>query len=206
MRHCLRASSRRPLRLAEPVRAMMTPIAAVPEFSRPFDAKTLASEGVAARHLTATPEERQALARRLGLLDLKFLDADLDIRPWRGVGFAISGHFKAEVVQACVVSLDPVASDLDGEVQARFLPSAMIPPEDVELDADLDAPEPPERLSEDGIIDLGELVVQHLAIAIDPYPRKPGARFTPEESSKSEVQSPFAVLEALRRRRDPQNK
>jgi uncharacterized metal-binding protein YceD (DUF177 family) len=46
-------------------------------------------------------------------------------------------------------------------------------------------------------IDLAHIVTEHLALEIDPFPRKPGAEFsytpdTPEES-------PFAVLKALKK-------
>jgi uncharacterized metal-binding protein YceD (DUF177 family) len=59
----------------------------------------------------------------------------------------------------------------------------------------LDAVDPPD-LIEDGIIDLGGYVVEHLALELDPFPRKPGAEFTPPETDPEP--SPFAVLARLK--------
>ena len=68
------------------------------------------------------------------------------------------------------------------------------------------ADDPPETFIGDSV-DLGGLVLEHLAMAIDPYPRKAGEEFPADEvSSRVEQeesdptkQSPFAVLEALKR-------
>jgi len=49
-------------------------------------------------------------------------------------------------------------------------------------------------------IDLGELVVQELAVALDPYPRAPGAE-VPEAYRPPEVEEesgPFAALKVLK--------
>ena len=51
---------------------------------------------------------------------------------------------------------------------------------------------------EDGKIDLGQYAVEQLALALDPFPRKPGATFVqPEEPAEI---SPFAALKALKPR------
>jgi hypothetical protein len=39
-------------------------------------------------------------------------------------------------------------------------------------------------------------IVEHLALAIDPFPRKPGAEF--EFTPPAEEESPFAVLKKLK--------
>ena len=47
---------------------------------------------------------------------------------------------------------------------------------------DVDAIDPDEELEEalpEGPLDLGELVAQEFAVALDPYPRAPGAAFKP---------------------------
>jgi hypothetical protein len=64
-----------------------------------------------------------------------------------------------------------------------------VPPEDLKPlpldeagDVDMDAIDPDEELEEplpEGPLDLGELVAQEFAVALDPYPRAPGAAFTP---------------------------
>jgi hypothetical protein len=44
-------------------------------------------------------------------------------------------------------------------------------------------------------IDLAEYVVEHLALEIDPFPRKPGATF--DYAPPAEETSPFAALKKL---------
>ena len=56
---------------------------------------------------------------------------------------------------------------------------------------------PPEPVGPQGI-DLGEAVAQQLAIALDPYPRAPGAAL-PEEPRAAG--GPFAALKSLKRGR-----
>jgi hypothetical protein len=51
-----------------------------------------------------------------------------------------------------------------------------------------------------GVIDLGAMVSEFLVLGIDPYPRKPGAVFTPPESASGEgANKPFAALAKLRK-------
>ncbi len=68
-----------------------------------------------------------------------------------------------------------------------------------EVLVDPEGVDPAEPLPAEGI-DLGELVVQELAVALDPYPRKPGAE-VPAEYRPPEVETkegPFAALKALK--------
>jgi hypothetical protein len=58
--------------------------------------------------------------------------------------------------------------------------------------------DPPESLS-DGKVDLGAIAVEFLLLGIDPYPRKPGAEFSPLKSEDGNAK-PFAALEALKKR------
>ena len=59
----------------------------------------------------------------------------------------------------------------------------------------LDAPDPPDVLASDEI-DLVGYLVEHLALEIDPFPRKPGAEFDYKPDVAEE--SPFAVLKRLK--------
>ena len=125
---------------------------------------------------SATPEECKAVAKRLGIISLAKLEASLVLRRIRSEQvLEVKGEMKASLAQACVVTLDPVAEEVNETIEAHFSESAThATAEDIEVEAGgPDAPEP----IENGKIDLGELVVQHLALALNPYPRKPGAEF-----------------------------
>jgi hypothetical protein len=81
-------------------------------------------------------------------------------------------------------------------IEARFADPEYVPaPTKKEIERTLDDEDPPEPLP-DGFIDLGALAVEFLALALDPFPRKPGAAF--DSADSDETPSPFAALAALK--------
>jgi uncharacterized metal-binding protein YceD (DUF177 family) len=173
---------------------------AAPEFSRPVAVNSL-GEAATAKQITANEAERAALARRFDLLSLDQLSADLRVQrlPGKGV-IRVSGRFEAAVVQACVVSLEPVPARLSVAFEQLYV-LAPAAPRQRELVIDAEVEDPPEVLSPGGL-DLGETVVQQLALALDPYPRAPGAQ-APASSEEAiaaarNADSPFAVLKTLK--------
>jgi uncharacterized metal-binding protein YceD (DUF177 family) len=141
--------------------------------------------------------EREAVARALGLERLPALTAELTVRPWLD-GAEIAGRFEAVVEQLCSVSLEPFEQPLAGEFELRALPagSANAPAEARgEAEHDIEGPDPPDVLPGEAI-DLAAYVVEHLALEIDPFPRKPGAAF--EYRDEVPEASPFAVLRNLK--------
>jgi len=115
------------------------------------------------------------------LLSLDSLTAKLTLKRIRSNQLLqVKGSYQAKLTQACVVTLEPVEAIINQPLEALFsLESSPILAHDAEAsdEGDLDAPEP----LMDGKIDLGELVVQHLSLALDPFPRKPGAEFGERE-------------------------
>lgn len=187
----------------------------VPEFSRPIARERLGGQ-VIVEEISATPQERTALARRFGLLGFDLLRATAKIEPAdgahgaageRGAGLLrLGGHLSAEVSQACVVTLAPVASrvEVDFNLLYSLEPGPAPAPEGVaaaEVVVDPEAEDPPEPLGPGGL-DLGEAVAQQLALALNSYPRAPGAALaeagTPESGTDAPT-GPFGVLEALRK-------
>jgi hypothetical protein len=141
--------------------------------------------------------ERARIAHDLGLESLPALSAELTVQPWLD-GAQIRGRFHARVEQLCSLSLEAFTQDLDGEIEVRAVPpgSPNAPGEGGhELELDLDAPDPPDVLEGD-VIDFAAYVVEHLALEIDPFPRKPGAAF--DYAPPAEEESPFAVLKNLK--------
>jgi hypothetical protein len=125
------------------------------------------------------------------------LEADLGLSPWFD-GLQIDGRWRARLTQACGVSLEPFDSDLAGRFTARIVPpgSALAPRDDSpELLIELDADDPPDVLEGD-LVDLAAYVVEHLALEIDPFPRKPGVEFV--QPDQPPERSPFDVLRALK--------
>jgi uncharacterized metal-binding protein YceD (DUF177 family) len=166
-----------------------------PEFSRPIETDQIGAEGLDLE-IAAEPREREALARRFGLVDIGYLAVSATVKPISRRLFRVEGSFEAEVMQTCVVTLEPVPARLVQSFSASFgeggpgLPALL---------TGLDEDEQPEPIV-DGVIDIGETVAQYLALALDPYPRKPGAS-VPEEYGQPEGQrdsKPFAGLGSLK--------
>jgi uncharacterized metal-binding protein YceD (DUF177 family) len=168
-----------------------------PEFSRPVRVEPLPRDGLA-RDIEATPAERAALAKLNGLPEIASLTAKLNIVKWRR-GVRVEGAFSARLTQTCVVSLEPFEVAIDEPIDAKFLPAAADrkPAAEVLVGEGDEADE-----IVDGRIDLGALVAEFLTLALDPYPRKPGAAFVaaPEETRP---ETPFAALRAISNREEP---
>ena len=156
------------------------------------------SRGTVSVELSPDEQTRAELARELQLEGLSALTGRLTVRPWMD-GAEITGRFSALVEQICGVSLEPFQSELEGEIAVKVVPAgspnALDESSAAEMEFDLAAPDPPDVL-EGEEIDLAGYLVEHLALEIDPFPRKPGAEFDYEPEAKEE--SPFAVLQRLK--------
>jgi uncharacterized metal-binding protein YceD (DUF177 family) len=174
------------------------------EFSRRVPVDGLGEEEVV-RQIEATADERKALARRFDLLSLDKLTATVHLRrlPGRPL-IRVFGRFEAEATQACVITLEPLQSCLDGCFARCYnlAPEAAVAEREILIDVGEE--EPPEPVPAGGI-DLGEVVAEHLALEIDPYPRAEGARLEQAEWGDSpdggERESPFRVLGTLKERK-----
>jgi uncharacterized metal-binding protein YceD (DUF177 family) len=171
------------------------------EFSRPLSLDRISSTQHR-EEIAATDKERADLADRFGLLSLDKLSASFTLKRVRKDLVRVKGHVTAELAQACVVTLEPVPARIDERFEVDFLEGVRPAETDVELDAEAaEAPEP----APDGWIDLGELAAEQLGLALDPYPRKPGAEVpaewkaeAAEEPAPTEGVNPFSVLEKLK--------
>ena len=170
-----------------------------PEYSYIVDVTSLPSTGIN-RPIHPTEQECAAIAQRLGLQALNRFDIRIEVTPWRGSGARLKGSFEADVIQTCVVSLDPVPAHVSDGFEVRFLPAKMIgdpkPGQELDLDPEEDEPEPLGG-GNGASFDAGDVAVQYLSLALDPYPRKPDAAI-PEEATLPGEPSPFAVLASLK--------
>lgn len=152
--------------------------------------------GGMSRTFSADEAQRDLLARRYGLEAVRSLSGHFSVRPWRREGLAVTGHLSAEVVQRCVVTLEPVENTIDEEVDIRFDPE----PDAAPADAEDDPPEP----MEDGRADIGRILEEFFALGIDPYPRRPDAVFEAVDAGHGDGEAaderPFDALSALRNR------
>jgi uncharacterized metal-binding protein YceD (DUF177 family) len=165
-----------------------------PEFARRFPVERIGSEPQT-ESIAADPAERAALCARFGWLSLERLEADAVMTASSG-RIVAKGRLRATLEQPCVTTGDSVLATVDTAFDIRFVAD------------ENSAAEGERELSEDdldvmpiegGAIDLGEAVAQTLALALDPYPRSPGADAAMAGLGAEEA-GPFAGLKDLLKR------
>lgn len=169
----------------------------IPEFSRPVVVDRLAPRETTLS-IEADASERMALAKRFDILAVDSLSAKVRLKPIAGGLVRLKASFAADVVQACVVTLEPVRGAIAEDFELMFAPAG----EEAgaaEIELVYEEDDPPEPIV-DGAIDIGEAVAEHLALALDPYPRAPGACLGEEDlgGGEGEKARPFAALAALK--------
>jgi uncharacterized metal-binding protein YceD (DUF177 family) len=176
-----------------------------PIFSRPIDLVLIKADGTV-RRIAASEAERQALAKTYDLLALDSLEAEAKLSLGPAHSIVVEGQVTGVLSQACIVTLEPVEQTIEETFTRRFVrpdaPGAPAPPAPgAEIHIDPEEDDPPEVL-EGSTIDLGAIVREHFVLAIDPYPRAPGAALPPlsDDTAKTPEESPFAALAALQRR------
>ena len=157
-----------------------------------------AARGPVRLTLDADERERRAVAEELDLPLVERLRGEVTVIPWLD-GLQVNGVWEARASQTCGVTLEPFERDFAGAFQIRAVPAdspAATPPEP-EVEIDLSTPDPPDILQDDSV-DVASLLVEHLALELDPFPRSPGAEFAPPPDESPT--SPFAVLQRLQPR------
>ena len=159
----------------------------------------------ASGEIAATRAEMDAIARMLDLVALEGLTFIYRLKHGGGGRLHLTGSLHAKVTQTCVVSLDPVEASLDVPAEVEFWPASLID----ELERSAEEPgslgllDWPEAVVE-GRIDLGPVIYETLATALEPYPKREGVSFDwsqgPSEEAGSAKSGPFAALAALKRR------
>ena len=120
---------------------------------------------------SASDSERAALAKRFGFLGLPAFSARVTVDRRPGGQVVVEGRLRGRIVQACILTLDPVTQDLDEAFRIVFKQDLAEErdPESGEalVSAHADAPEP----LAGNLLDVGEIVAEQLSLAADPYPR-----------------------------------
>lgn len=185
-----------------------------PEFSYKFAVEDLEKEPLTL-DLEADEAQREALAKRLNVTSVDGLSAHIVLERTAGHVITVNGKLKADITQACVVTLEPIVNHIEDAFDAFFseqtdaVSFAKAKRDKIVENQDPEAPfldekDDPERIV-DGMIDLGEVVTQYLSLSIDPYPRKEGAKHhlsdDDEEAVKAarKTHNPFAKLEGMKK-------
>jgi uncharacterized metal-binding protein YceD (DUF177 family) len=163
------------------------------EFSRPFPVDRLHGAEIV-QSIAANDGERAALAKRFGLVGIGALEAELTISPPNVASLiAVEGALQGVVTQTCILTAEEFETIVNVPVKSLF--GTTSPDFEIDPESEWDAPDPIEQ----GVIDLGELVAQQLAVNLDPYPKKPGAEWREIEADGGiSPVSPFAILKNLK--------
>jgi len=175
-------------------------------FSSMFDLAGLHAAGAEIR-IEPSPAERAAIAQWLGIESLDSFKGVVLLSRQSEDQYGYQASFQADVVQACVITLEPVRSHLSGEFRRvlRVLPrpakrrkaggeSLPVP----ELSAVDGASDEEPELLESSLFDVAGPLLEELSLALDPYPKAPGAVFGPPAEESDASENPFAVLEKLK--------
>ncbi len=158
-------------------------------------------------------DTRKALAKQLDILELKDLKATLSLSRNIAHIVHIKGELKAKVKQACVITLEPVETNLTDEFEAWYADeNQAVSFKKAQYEAQskkelmdvpmLDESEDPEPMV-NGAVDVADLVTQYLSLAIPPYPTKEGITYSvqveePKEAKNPLKLNPFAALKDWR--------
>jgi uncharacterized metal-binding protein YceD (DUF177 family) len=159
-----------------------------PEFSRPQRIDALPPAGLE-RRVEAKPGELEALARRMQVPAIEALTCDWHLSPVSRGRVIAQGKLSARLTQTCVVTLEEFATAVGERFTIHFVPLGE--------EQEDENPESPDELPYEGaMIDLGEATAEQLGLALDPYPRKPGAELPQTEVGE---ENPFASLRKLKK-------
>lgn len=181
-----------------------------PEWTYLIEAEDIANDLVKLE-IEPSAAEKKALAERLSVSALNNLKASVKLKRVHGNrSIHVTGSFEADLVQHCVVSLEPIEVHISDDFEAWFADAEqavsikkakhdlMVQKGQAEMPM-LEEEDAPESL-DDGQINLGEVVTQFLALSINPYPHADGVVFEHGDDdlsagvSEDDVKNPFAAL------------
>lgn len=156
--------------------------------------------------MAADAPTREAIAAFADVNSVPALRASFDVTRHGKDGLRVSGEVRATVGQTCIVTLEPMETEIVEAVDVIYEPpasdaasirAASANPGATAAPVFADEEDPPEPLV-GGIADLGALATEFLLLGIDPYPRKPDATFEQPSANTGEL-GPFAALARLKR-------
>ena len=158
--------------------------------------------------LVPSANERRAIAEALGITGIKKLRFSGQLSPQDRKDWVLSAQLGATVVQACVVTLDPVTTRIDEDLRRSYVDDIpAIEASEIEMLVDETVEDLPETL------DIAQVMIEALSLALPTYPRttdadlantvftEPGVTPMSDDDAK-----PFAGLGALRDRLENKDK
>ena len=148
----------------------------------------------------ANQQQCDALAQVLDLETCDAISVRYRLQALNGDRIQLTGRLSARGVQACVVSLEPIAFQFDEDIQVMFVPAGSVAVE-AEIEYEVLSLEDLEDYS-GAALNVGPVFFDHFGAALDPYPRKLGAQLAgprPADQGDDETPHPFAELGKIKR-------
>ncbi len=172
------------------------------DFSRPVQIGEIGVGGLEFA-IEADADEQNLLATLLGVVTVNSLSGLAHVQRWRKGGAHLIVELNANIRQTCVATLEDFDSDFQCRIERHFADprdKILTAIDEAELVVEPDGDDGPEPLSGPGF-DVGHVIIEHLALILDPYPRRPEAEFVEHQEGPAKV-SPFAALQALKNEKD----
>jgi uncharacterized metal-binding protein YceD (DUF177 family) len=167
-----------------------------PPIERIYDLASLSDAGDEVQ-IAVAGDDLTRLAQWAGVDRVDRFEGGITLLKLSPTRFAYDAVMSADVVQSCVVTLEPVRTHI-AKSFARTLhysprahekagPITLAPGEE----------EAPEEISSTRF-DLAGPLLEEFVLAIEPYPRVPGVAFEPPKAGEAPAENPFAVLKQLK--------
>lgn len=168
--------------------------------SHPYNLNRLGNAGDTVA-FSADADQLAAIAAWSDVTAIARFDVKVDLRKIGPTRFGLDFTLTADVIQACVVTLEPVPAHIERQF-TRELHFAggirrKLPESGAEIVLDADPDEGPEEI-ESLHYDLAGPVLEEYTLALDPYPRCEGVEFEPPADGMPAPESPFAALKSLK--------
>lgn len=169
-----------------------------PGFERIYNLGSLGRAGDEVT-VSAHGEELARIAQWAKVRSLSSFEATVELRMLSPERFHYDADLRCEIVQDCVVTLEPVRTVLERKIHRELhLTDSIQLDQEVVVDTSSEDDDVREEI-QSLRYDLAGPLLEELALAIDPYPRAPGVAFDPPPDPQVRPESPFAVLKKLKK-------
>jgi uncharacterized metal-binding protein YceD (DUF177 family) len=178
---------------------MTMEISETPPFAFEFNLRDLGRGGAEVR-VEARGDDLARIAAWADVRGVESFGATVELRKHSATTYSLDALLEADVVQDCIVTLEPVRSHISGQVHRELHLSDRVrtkPGESIPLGTGAGDDEVPEEI-DNLVYDLAAPLLEELVLAIDPYPRAPGVEFAAPTEAVAGPESPFAVLKSLK--------
>ncbi|KPN63127.1 Uncharacterized metal-binding protein YceD, DUF177 family [Aliiroseovarius crassostreae] len=170
-------------------------------FTHPIRVADLSPNEATAFEIIPSEAQCRAIAADIGVPALRKIRFTGTLAPMGKRDWKMQARLGATVTQDCVVTLAPVTTRIEDEVSRHWIAGLVTAPEGDEVEMPDDVTQEPLGTE----IDLGEVLIEALALALPLYPRAEGAALEAQNFTEpgitpmtDEAARPFAGLAGLR--------